>query len=79
MRIKRFEISPEVIARMGSGKFEVVRDGYELPDDAKIVRAGYDYLTDVFFVLVESAMYADIPDGCPAPIAQSFTVVRTVS
>ncbi len=78
MRIKRLEISPEVIARMGNGKFEVVRDGNELPADAKIIRAGYDYLTDVFFVIVESCEYPDTPDGCPAPVARSFTVTRTV-
>lgn len=63
---------------MGKGKFEVVRDGHELPEDAKIIRAGYDYITDVFFVIVESEAYSDLPDGCQVPTAQAFTVTRTV-
>ena len=62
-RVRQMLISPEVLMMLGRGSFRVVKN--EVPEDAKLVGAGYDG-TD-FYLILESRDFLLVDDGEATP------------
>ena len=68
MRVQRFEVTPFAFERVFvSGNSLTIVDG--IPDGGKVVRAGYDHLTDVIYLIVEHESFDDVPEGNLIPAA----------
>lgn len=64
-RIKRFQAAPELIMRLGSGKYEVIAN--PLPEDAKIERSYYDEDARAFTIIVQSQEFEPVLWGETIP------------
>ncbi len=68
-RQARFLVTPEFVALLGVGKYEVVEN--PLPADAKVVAAFYDGQHSCFSVTLESEEFDPLEKGMLVPIVRS--------
>ncbi len=68
------ELLPECLVQILSGDSFAAIDNC-IPADGRVVRAGYDHVTDMFYLIVESREYDLIPGGAEIPRA-AVTVLR---
>lgn len=66
-RLARVEFTPDLLAAMCSGRFEVASN--PVPPDAKVVRCYYDVHRDVFGITLESREFSPVKDGDVIPFA----------
>lgn len=73
-RYVRILISPELLANMLSGAFQVVASA--LPADARIVSRFYDPPRDAFTIVVEHESFAPTEAGQEIPIVRGPQITR---
>lgn len=68
MKIKRYEICPEVLLFTENVTVRVAKSG--IPASAKVRSIGVDNngIDQVFFIIVEDESFDDVPEGDPVPI-----------
>ena len=65
-RLKRVSLTGSAIKfLLTSGKRRV---DSELPNDAEIVRLGYDHRDDIVYVVAKHESFPDIPEGTEIPL-----------
>lgn len=66
--------TPELLASMCSGRFEIVANA--LPDDAKIIKCGYIEFRNLFYLVVESQSFRETAVGQQLPVLPGPQVTR---
>ena len=74
MRKAQVAVTPELVARLFSGRFEIT--AHALPSDARKIGAGYDPGRDEFWVLFTSEEFDEVPDGGTVPFLPPPVVTR---
>ena len=73
-RLMRLAVTPEFIALLTSGSYRVVAQA--TPEDARIVGAHYNGMTDTFEVILESKKFAETLAGAVLPLMTGPMIER---
>jgi hypothetical protein len=74
-KVARLDISPEVLVMFAEGAVIRIASS-ELPDDVKLVQAGYDDWRRAFYVHLESATFEELPEGAVVPYLAPIRMER---
>ena len=64
-RLKRLNISPQLLMFLGSGRFEVF--AHQIPEDANLIRSYYDIERDWFTLVIASDTFEPVLWGDEIP------------
>ena len=67
-RLKRFEVSGELLLQLGKGTYRVVKN--ELPDDCVIHSAVWDASRNVFVAIIEHDSFGDVHPSAQIPCVE---------
>ncbi len=73
-RLKRMQITPELIVRLGRGTFRVT--GHELPEDVVIMASNYDGRQNVFEIMLHSEQWPEVAKHSVVPVCDSPFIER---
>lgn len=75
-RLRRMQVTPEMIVRMRRGTFRVIAN--ELPEDVVIMGANYDNQQNLFEILLQSDQWDPVVKGGVIPVCDSPFVERVI-
>jgi hypothetical protein len=66
-RLRVYMFTPDALLSLGQHPGRLVTANPTIPADVRPCGVAYDFARDVFLVRVESAEFAEVPEGMPIP------------